>query len=127
MQGSVKVTEAASVHLVSWAVAAGYPTGVESAPQPEPSEPLQPAGRLDQLEGIVGALAGQVIVLLAQNRALQQVLVNRGVATPGDVRDFTLKILEAELDDLADQILPAELSAPVKGNLRQAIEAARNG
>jgi hypothetical protein len=82
--------------------------------------------RLAQLEGIVGALAGQVIVLLAQNRALQQTLVERGVAAPAAVREATLDILERELDDLADQILPAEISAPVKRNLRQAIDEARN-
>jgi hypothetical protein len=82
-------------------------------------------GRLAQLEGIVGALAGQVIVLLAQNRALQQMLVERGVAPAAAIRDATLEILERELDDLADQILPAEISAPVKRNLRQAIDEAR--
>ena len=82
-------------------------------------------GRLAQLEGIVGALAGQVIVLLAQNRALQQLMVERGVCSATEVRDATLAILESELDDLADQILPAELSAPVKSSLREAIAAAR--
>jgi hypothetical protein len=81
--------------------------------------------RLAQLEGIVGALAGQVIVLLAQNRALQQMLVERGVAPASAIREATLGILERELDDLADQILPAEISAPVKQNLRQAIDEAR--
>jgi hypothetical protein len=81
--------------------------------------------RLAQLEGIVGALAGQVIVLLAQNRALQQMLVERGVAPAAAIRDATLGILERELDDLADQILPAEISASVKQNLRQAIDEAR--
>jgi hypothetical protein len=89
------------------------------------SDRAPPAGRIEQLEGIVGALAGQVIVLLAQNRALQQILIQKGVATANDVRDTTLGILETELDDLADQILPAELSAPVKSTLRQAIQAAR--
>jgi len=88
-------------------------------------EPLAPAGRIEQLEGVAGALAGQVIVLLAQNRALQQVLIEKGVASATDVRELTLRTLESELDDLADQILPAELSAPVKGNLREAIRAAR--
>ena len=83
-------------------------------------------GRLAQLEGIVGALAGQVIVLLAQNRALQQVLVERGIAPAAAVRDATLDILDRELDELADQILPAEISAPVKRNLREAIAEARN-
>ena len=81
--------------------------------------------RLDQLEGVVGALAGQVIVLLAQNRALQQIVVEKGVAAANDVRELTLRTLENELDEIADQILPAELSAPVKGNLREAIAAAR--
>ena len=81
--------------------------------------------RLDQLEGIAGALAGQVIVLLAQNRALQTLLIEKGVATATEVREGTLGILERELDDLADQILPAELSASVKGTLREAIAAAR--
>ena len=81
--------------------------------------------RLDQLEGVVGALAGQVIVLLAQNRALQQIVIEKGVAGANDVRELTLKTLENELDEIADQILPAELSAPVKGNLREAIAAAR--
>ena len=78
-----------------------------------------------QLEGIVGALAGQVIVLLAQNRALQQMLVERGLAPAAAIRDATLEILERELDDLADQILPAELSTPVKSSLREAVAAAR--
>jgi hypothetical protein len=87
---------------------------------------MEPAGRVEQLEGVAGALAGQVIVLLAQNRALQQILIERGVASATDVRELTLRTLESELDDLADQILPAELSAPVKGNLREAIRAARN-
>ena len=86
---------------------------------------MERAGELEQLQGVVGALAGQVIVLLAQNRALQQLLVDRGVATAADVRDGTLTILESELDDLAEQILPAELSAPVKASLREAIAAAR--
>lgn len=81
--------------------------------------------RLDQLEGVAGALAGQVIVLLAQNRALQSLLVDKGVASADDVRERTLGILERELDELADQILPAELSASVKGTLRQAIADAR--
>ena len=81
--------------------------------------------RQDQLEGIAGALAGQVIVLLAQNRALQTLLIEKGVASATEVRELTLGILERELDDLADQILPAELSAPVKGTLREAIAAAR--
>ena len=89
------------------------------------SEGLTPAGELEQLQGIVGALAGQVIVLLAQNRALQQLLVEKGVCSAVEVRDATLSILERELDDLADQILPAELSAPVKSSLREAIAAAR--
>lgn len=74
---------------------------------------------------MVGALAGQVIVLLAQNRALQQIVVEKGIANANDVRELTLRTLENELDDIADQILPAELSAPVKGNLREAIAAAR--
>ena len=74
---------------------------------------------------MVGALAGQVIVLLAQNRALQQIVVEKGVASATDVRELTLRTLESELDEIADQILPAELSAPVKGNLREAIAAAR--
>jgi len=74
---------------------------------------------------VVGALAGQVIVLLAQNRALQQIVVEKGVASATDVRELTLRTLESELDEIADQILPAELSAPVKGNLREAIAAAR--
>ncbi len=87
---------------------------------------MEPAGRVEQLEGVAGALAGQVIVLLAQNRALQQILIEKGVASASDVRELTLRTLESELDDLADQILPAELSAPVKGNLREAIRAARN-
>lgn len=86
---------------------------------------ITPAGQIEQLEGVVGALSGQVIVLLAQNRALQQLIVDRGVASAIDVREMTLGILERELDDLADQILPAELSAPVKGQLREAITAAR--
>jgi hypothetical protein len=81
--------------------------------------------RQDQLEGIAGALAGQVIVLLAQNRALQTLLIDKGVASATEVRELTLGILERELDDLADQILPGELSAPVKGTLREAIAAAR--
>ena len=80
---------------------------------------------LAQLEGIVGALSGQVIVLLAQNRALQTLLIEKGVASANEVRDMTLGILDRELDDLADQILPAELSASVKGTLREAIAAAR--
>ena len=42
-----------------------------------------------------------------------------------EVRDATLGILDRELDDLADQILPAELSAPVKSSLREAVAAAR--
>ncbi|HZQ98456.1 MAG TPA: hypothetical protein VFC93_06535 [Chloroflexota bacterium] len=87
---------------------------------------MELAGRVEQLEGVAGALAGQVIVLLAQNRALQQILIEKGVASASDVRELTLRTLESELDDLADQILPAELSAPVKGNLREAIRAARN-
>jgi hypothetical protein len=82
--------------------------------------------RLDQLEGIAGALAGQVIVLLAQNRALQTLLIEKGVASPNEVREGTLGILERELDDLADQILPAELSSSVKGTLREAIRDARS-
>jgi hypothetical protein len=86
---------------------------------------VEQQGRLDQLEGVVGALAGQVIVLLAQNRALQQIVVEKGVANANDVRELTLRTLESELDEIADQILPAELSAPVKGNLREAIAAAR--
>ena len=86
---------------------------------------LAPAGRIDQLEGVVGALAGQVIVLLAQNRALQQIVIEKGVAGANDVRELTLRTLESELDEIADQILPPELSAPVKGNLREAIAAAR--
>jgi hypothetical protein len=81
--------------------------------------------RLDQLEGVVGALAGQVIVLLAQNRALQQIVIEKGIAGANEVRELTLRTLENELDELADQILPAELSTPVKGNLREAIAAAR--
>jgi hypothetical protein len=81
--------------------------------------------RLDQLEGVAGALAGQVIVLLAQNRALQTLLIEKGVASADEVREQTLGILERELDDLADQILPAELSTSVKGTLREAIRAAR--
>jgi hypothetical protein len=82
--------------------------------------------RQEQLEGIAGALAGQVIVLLAQNRALQTLLIEKGVASATEVRDLTLGILERELDDLADQILPAELSGSVKGTLREAITAARD-
>ena len=89
------------------------------------SEELRPAGQVEQLQGIVGALAGQVIVLLAQNRALQQLMVNKGVCAAAEVRETTLAILDAELDDLADQILPAELSAPVKASLREAVAAAR--
>jgi hypothetical protein len=89
------------------------------------SEGLTPAGELEQLQGVVGALAGQVIVLLAQNRALQQLMVDKGVCSAVEVRDATLGILDRELDDLADQILPAELSAPVKSSLREAIAAAR--
>ena len=81
--------------------------------------------RLDQLEGIAGALAGQVIVLLAQNRALQTLMIEKGVASANEVREGTLGILERELDEMADQILPAELSASVKGTLREAIAAAR--
>lgn len=80
---------------------------------------------LAQLEGIVGALSGQVIVLLAQNRALQTLLIEKGVASANEVRDMTLGILDRELDELADQILPAELSTSVKGTLREAIAAAR--
>jgi hypothetical protein len=86
---------------------------------------LQPAGELQQLQGVVGALAGQVIVLLAQNRALQQLMVDKGVCSAHEVRETTLGILERDLDDLADQILPAELSAPVKSSLREAVAAAR--
>ena len=86
---------------------------------------LTPAGEVEQLQGVVGALAGQVIVLLAQNRALQQLMVDKGVCSAVEVRDTTLGILERELDDLADQILPAELSASVKSSLREAIAAAR--
>jgi hypothetical protein len=86
---------------------------------------IVPAGRLDQLEGVIGALAGQVIVLLAQNRALQQIVVEKGVAGANDVRELTLRTLESELDDLADQILPEDLSGSVKGHLREAIRAAR--
>jgi len=82
--------------------------------------------RQDQLEGIAGALAGQVIVLLAQNRALQTLLIDKGVASATEVRELTLGILERELDDLADQILPAELSGSVKGTLRDAVAAARD-
>lgn len=82
--------------------------------------------RLDQLEGVAGALAGQVIVLLAQNRALQTLLIKGGIASAEDVREQTLGILDRELDDLADQILPAELSTSVKGTLREAIRAARD-
>ena len=89
------------------------------------SEELRPAGEVEQLQGVVGALAGQVIVLLAQNRALQQLIVDRGICSAGVARDTTLTILEGELDDLADQILPAELSAPVKSSLREAVAAAR--
>ena len=89
------------------------------------SEELRPAGEVEQLQGVVGALAGQVIVLLAQNRALQQLMVDRGICSAADVRDTTLTILEGELDDLADQSLPAELSAPVKSSLREAVAAAR--
>jgi hypothetical protein len=89
------------------------------------SEALSPAGQIEQIEGVVGALAGQVIVLLAQNRALQQIIVEKGVAGANDVRELTLRTLESELDDLADQILPADLGAAVKGNLREAIRAAR--
>lgn len=81
--------------------------------------------RIDQLEGVVGALAGQVIVLLAQNRALQQTVVEKGIASGDDVRELTLRTLESELDEIAEQILPAELSAAVKENLREAIAAAR--
>ena len=88
-------------------------------------ESIEPAGELQQLHGVVGALAGQVIVLLAQNRALQQLMVDKGVCSAVEVRDATLGILDRELDDLADQILPAELSAPVKSSLREAIAAAR--
>jgi hypothetical protein len=80
---------------------------------------------LAQLEGIVGALAGQVIVLLAQNRALQTLMIDKGVASANEVREGTLGILERELDEMADQILPAELSASVKGTLREAIREAR--
>ena len=86
---------------------------------------LTPAGELEQLQGVVGALAGQVIVLLAQNRALQQLMVDKGVCSAAEVRDVTLGILDRELDELADQILPAELSASVKSSLREAIAAAR--
>ena len=86
---------------------------------------LTPAGELAQLQGVVGALAGQVIVLLAQNRALQQLMVDKGVCSAVEVREATLGILEGELDELADQILPAELSASVKSSLREAIAAAR--
>jgi hypothetical protein len=89
------------------------------------SDALQPAGDLQQLQGIVGSLSGQVIVLLAQNRALQQLMVDKGVCSAAEVRDATLDILDRELDDLADQILPAELSAPVKATLREAVAAAR--
>ena len=89
------------------------------------SEQLGRAGQIEQLEGVVGALSGQVIVLLAQNRALQQLMIEKGVASATAVRETTLGILESDLDELADQILPAELSAPVKSNLRQAIQAAR--
>jgi len=86
---------------------------------------LTPAGEVEQLQGVVGALAGQVIVLLAQNRALQQLMVDKGICSAAEVRDTTLGILDRELDDLADQILPAELSAAVKSSLREAIAAAR--
>ena len=89
------------------------------------SEGIRPAGEVEQLQGVVGALAGQVIVLLAQNRALQQLMVDKGVCSAVEVREATLSILDRELDDLADQILPAELSAPVKASLREAIAAAR--
>jgi len=85
----------------------------------------QADGTLEQLQGVVGALAGQVIVLLAQNRALQQLMVERSIATAADVRETTLAILDRELDDLAEQILPPELAGPVKGSLREAIAAAR--
>jgi hypothetical protein len=50
------------------------------------SDQLTPAGELEQLQGVVGALAGQVIVLLAQNRALQQLMVDRAVCSADDVR-----------------------------------------
>ncbi|TAK21172.1 MAG: hypothetical protein EPO26_14640 [Chloroflexota bacterium] len=82
--------------------------------------------RIDQLEGIVGALAGQVIVLLAQNRALQDALTRASIVTSGELRETTLAILESDLDQLADEILPGELSTSVKASLRQAIEAARS-
>lgn len=93
--------------------------------EPTSDRGLPRAGELEQMQGIVGALCGQVIVLLAQNRALQQLLVDKGVATAAEVRDLTLAILDRELDDLAEQILPAELSTPVKASLREAIAAAR--
>jgi hypothetical protein len=89
------------------------------------STELPRAGELEQLQGIVGALSGQVIVLLAQNRALQQLMVDKGVASAHEVRDLTLNILDRELDDLADQLLPAELGAGVKASLREAIAAAK--
>ena len=82
--------------------------------------------RLEQVEGVTGALAGQVIVLLAQNRALQEMIISKGVATPREVREATLNILERELDDLADQILPQEISGPVKSTLREAVRSARS-
>jgi hypothetical protein len=86
---------------------------------------LRPGNEVDQLQGVVGAVAGQVIVLLAQNRALQQLMVDKGLCSAAEVREATLAILDRELDDIADQILPAEISAPVKASLREAIAAAR--
>ncbi|MBM4418318.1 MAG: hypothetical protein FJ033_08410 [Chloroflexi bacterium] len=79
------------------------------------------------LEGIVGALAGQIIVLLAQNRALQEILARRGIADLPEVRDLTLTILETDLDSLADDLLPEELSVSVKATLREALRSARGG
>lgn len=87
---------------------------------------MEPASRLDQLEGVAGALAGQIIVLLAQNRALQQLVVDKGVATADEVRAMTLGILERELDQMTDEVLPAELGSSVKSTLREALAAARN-
>ncbi len=91
----------------------------------EIAQMLTSTERLEQVEGVTGALAGQVIVLLAQNRALQEMLILKGVATPREVREATLNILDRELDDLADQILPQEISGPVKSTLREAVRSAR--
>ena len=92
----------------------------------ETPQTLTSTERLEQVEGVTGALAGQVIVLLAQNRALQEMLILKGVATPREVREATLNILDRELDDLADQILPQEISGPVKSTLREAVRSARS-